>query len=95
MADSMERSSCGSASSRAERLTETPTGGASGAARCQAAAALLACSSTQRPIGRISLDSSATGMNPAGGISPRRGWRQRSSASSITIEPSVRSMIGW
>jgi hypothetical protein len=40
-----------------------------------------ACRMTQAPIGMMSPVSSAIGMKSAGGISPRSGWRQRSSAS--------------
>ena len=92
---SMCESSSGSASWRAERLTATPTGAESGWSCCQTAAWRQACSITQRPIGTIRRDSSATGMKASGPIRPRSGWFQRSSASIATIEPSRSLTTGW
>ena len=54
-----------------------------------------ACSITQRPIGTIRRDSSATGMKASGPIRPRSGWFQRSSASIATMEPSRSLITGW
>ena len=39
--------------------------------------------------------SSASGMNSAGGMRPRPGWFQRTSASTATVSPVARSTIGW
>ena len=50
---------------------------------------------TQRPSGRISPLSSATGMKVAGGTDPRTGCVQRSSASKPRIAPFPQVMIGW
>ncbi len=54
---------------------------ASGLPSFHPATATAAWVSTQRPIRPITPDSSATGMNSAGEISPRVGWLHRSSAS--------------
>ncbi len=63
-------------------------------ARMRAAVA-HASRSTQRSIATIIPDSSATGMKPAGGIVPRSGWFQRTSASQPTIRSLARSTSGW
>ena len=68
----------------ADRLTDIAIGAASGRAEYHSAAWRQALSSTHRPIGSISPFSSAIGMNSEGGISPRSGWCQRSSASTPT-----------
>ena len=53
--------------------------------------------STHRPIGMISPVSSASGMNWSGGIIPRSGWRQRSSASTprdaAVVDPDDRLVV--
>ena len=54
-------------------------------ASIQAWTCLHASRRTQWPIGEIRPQSSAMGMNFAGGMSPRSGWRQRISASTPTI----------
>ena len=38
---------------------------------------------------------SASSMNPFGGTSPPRGWRQRTSASTPTISPVSTASLGW
>ena len=89
-------SSWGSPIWRAGEVDRDPHRGGVGVAATASSATLLqASSTTQRPIGTISWDSSATGMKEAGLVSPHSGWRQRSSASSATIEPSRRPTIGW
>ena len=51
--------------------------------------------STHSPIGRIRPDSSASGMNTAGEISPSSCEFQRSSASTPVMRPSIRLRRGW
>ena len=63
----------GSAIWRAERFTATETGAESGSKLLPGAAWRQACSITQRPIGTISRDSSATGMKDSGATRPRLG----------------------
>jgi hypothetical protein len=58
------------------------------------ASARNASSIAQRPIGTISPDSSATGMNALGGISRPPSSVQRASASNATIRPLERWTIG-
>ena len=47
------------------------------------------------PIAPISPASSAIGMNAIGGIGPRSGWSQRTSASAPTGRPVSSCTIGW
>jgi hypothetical protein len=51
--------------------------------------------STHSPIDRINPDSSANGMKSAGLTSPRVGWFQRSSASTLLMRPVATSLFGW
>ena len=51
--------------------------------------------STQSPIGTISPDSSASGMNWLGGTIPSSGCFQRISASSPTICRDEARILGW
>ena len=51
--------------------------------------------STHAPIGPMRPLRSAIGMNASGGMTPRRGWSQRSSASVPVIAPVRRSTWGW
>ena len=80
---------------RTDRFTAIPSGRESGRIACQRAACAQAASSTQRPIGSIRPDSSATVMNSAGSSSPRVGCSQRSSASTEATDPSRSETIGW
>ena len=59
------------------------------------AACSQAVSSTQAPMSTITPVSSARAMNSIGGMSPRVGCCQRSSASAAGISPVSKSMIGW
>ena len=52
------------------------------------AATRQAVRSTSSPSSTIRPESSATGMNSDGGIAPRSGWSQRSSASTPAIRSS-------
>jgi len=61
----------------------------------QAAPWRRASRSTQRPIPVIAPVSSASGMNSNGGMSPRSGWFQRTSASNPIVRLSVSRTIGW
>ena len=78
----------------ADRLTDIASGAESGRAPYHWAAWRQAFSSTHRPIGSISPFSSAIGMNSDGGISPRSGWCQRSSASTPTSDKFVSDTTG-
>ena len=73
IADETVGSSRGSPIWRPERLTAIRTGAASGRIACQPATLSQASSMTQRPTGTISCDSSATGMNEVGLVSPYSG----------------------
>jgi hypothetical protein len=57
-------------------------------------ACLHASRTTQAPIGTIRPESSATGINCAGGTDPRVGCVQRSSASAPVIARVVRLIFG-
>ena len=59
------------------------------------AASAQAVFSTQSPSSTIRPVSSAIGMNSAGEIMPRSGWRQRSSASQPLTSSRRRSTTGW
>ena len=61
----------------------------------QAAPCRRASRSTQRPIPEIAPVSSASGMNSTGGMSPRSGWFQRTSASKPVVRRSVSRTMGW
>ena len=80
---------------RAERLTATSKGRASGRCSCQARIWRQARSCTQRPIGSIRPLSSAIETNSAGSSRPRSGCCQRTSASSPLISPERRLTTGW
>ena len=70
-----------SASCRGDTLALTVRRRGDGRSACHAATCAQAVSSTHRPSGTMSPVSSASSMNSPGGISPRVGWRQRTSAS--------------
>ena len=61
----------------------------------QALACAITASTTQSPIGSIRPLSSAAGMKSPGGIIPRSGSFQRSSASTATASPLATSQTGW
>ena len=82
----------GSESCRVDRLTKTRR---PGEMLAHSAAWRHASCNTKRPIGTISPVSSATPTKSDGGINPRSGSFQRSSASVPVIEPDATSMTGW
>ena len=69
-----------------ERLTERRSIMPS---RCHATSCRQASRSTRAPSAWIIPDSSAMGMNSVGGITPRTGSRQRSSASTAPVRPGL------
>ena len=82
-------------SCRADRLTDIESGGVFGYRCCRRRASLHAVWSTQRPSGMMSPLSSASGMNSSGGIRPRSGCCQRTSASRPEMRSVSRVTSGW
>jgi hypothetical protein len=81
------------ASCPGETLTLTKTGRSVG--RGHPPAARQASSRTYAPIGPINPDLSASGRKSPGARVPRRGWRQRISASAPATAPLPSRTTGW
>ena len=86
------RSKSASTSCRGETLTDTTS---SPAPAFHSAAWRQASRTTHAPMGTIRPLTSASGMKTSGGIGPRVGCSQRSSASTATTRPESRSTSGW
>ena len=76
----------------AETLTEMPSRGRRAAIAPPAGRPARAPSARSATISPLS---SAIGMNASGAMTPRLGWRQRSSASTPIGRSERRSKVGW
>ena len=94
-ADSTSSMRLASWSWRAETLTLIDSPAACGRSDRQRASCRHTSCNTQRPIGRMSPVSSATGMNSPGGTRVPSGRRQRTSASTPTIWLPSNHLMGW
>ena len=77
---------------RGETLTDSTR---SRPCACQRASCVAAVAKTWRSSSITMPVLSHSGMKASGSMSPRSGWRQRTSASAPTMRPLRRSTLGW